>query len=370
MDCDIQVHDLSQQLSTLSSAGQIQVTVNCFTDSPYRSLYKNTKPAEDQARRWRNELFEAERNAKRKDKFNSNRDLNLVKNPSPERPASEIDKSGDQAGDHSMIMLAEWFLFMPKNFETEYLFKLCPKGRHVCVVAREGRTDVYAKSGFLIKSFLSRLPGGGLGQSSMRMYRDETVLDCIMIDNRKKVNQTSSSSESTEVKLIFMVLDLIYFKSTSYDEITFFERCEWMENYHRPNIEAFEHTDPVQFKLVPVYGCDKDTMGSMFSSPPPFEVDGILFYHSCVSYHYGQTPLVGWVKPYMLPDWFPFLKGTLHPIYLAEMPEDYKDIATDIIRHRELTKDYGAPLQEKIEGEVTSPSSSNQPEDVEMADVC
>ncbi|VDL34885.1 unnamed protein product [Hymenolepis diminuta] len=346
---------------------QIQVAVNNHADSPHRSLYKNTWPAEDQARRWRNELFEVERNAKRRDKFNSNRDLNQVKNPWSEKPANKSSKVGRQGRKRSMIMLAEWFLFMPKDFETDYLFKLCPKGRHVCVVAWKGRTDVYARSGTRIESFLSRLPGGGLGQSSVMMHRYETVLDCIMVDNRNKVHQDSASSEFPDGKLIFMVLDLISFKSTSYDDVTFFERCEWLENYHKTNVEAYENTDPAQFKIVPAYACDKDTMKSVFSSPPPFELDGVLFYHSCVYYRCGQTPLVGWVKPYMLPEWFPFLKDSLHPIYVTEMPEDYRDVATDIARHRELTKAYASALQQKRKG-VALPSSSNQTWDVEMSD--
>ncbi|KAM3175500.1 hypothetical protein ACTXT7_008386 [Hymenolepis weldensis] len=272
MDYVDQLNGLSHQLSALSGTDQIQVAVSSHADSPHRSLYKNTMPAEDQARRWRNELFEVERNAKRRDKFNSNRDLNQVKNPWSEKPAYKSGKSGHQGSKRSMVMLAEWFLFMPKDFETDYLFKLCPKGRHVCVVAWKGRTDVFARSGTRIESFLSRLPGGGLSQSSVMMHRYETVLDCIMVDNRNKVHQDSVSSEFPERKLIFMVLDLITFKSTSYDDVTFFERCEWMENYHKTNIEAYEHTDPAQFKIVPAYACDKDTMKSVFSSPPPFEL--------------------------------------------------------------------------------------------------
>lgn len=220
MDYVDQLNGLSHQLSALSGTDQIQVAVNNHADSPHRSLYKNTRPAEDQARRWRNELFEVERNAKRRDKFNSNRDLNQVKNPWSEKSANKSGKSGRQGRKRSMIMLAEWFLFMPKDFETDYLFKLCPKGRHVCVVAWKGRTDVYARSGTRIESFLSRLPGGGLGQSSVMMHRYETVLDCIMVDNRNKVHQDSVSSEFPEGKLIFMVLDLISFKSTSYDDVT------------------------------------------------------------------------------------------------------------------------------------------------------
>ncbi len=32
------------------------------------------------------------------------------------------------------------------------------------------------------------------------------------------------------------------------------------------------------------------------------ELDGILFYHKQTHYTSGSTPLVGWLKPWMLPD--------------------------------------------------------------------
>lgn len=77
------------------------------------------------------------------------------------------------------------------------------------------------------------------------------------------------------------------------------------------------------------------------------QLDGVLFYHSCVSYRRGPTPLVGWLKPYMLPEWFPFLSPCIHSTYLAEMPPDYKDYLTDIERYKEQSKAYAATLKEK-----------------------
>ena len=73
---------------------------------------------------------------------------------------------------------------------------------------------------------LTRLPGGGLGQSSSQMHRYETSLDCIMlgVPSATMTHQaaaiadtsTSKSPLSPNENICFMVLDLISFKSTSY----------------------------------------------------------------------------------------------------------------------------------------------------------
>lgn len=34
----------------------------------------------------------------------------------------------------------------------------------------------------------------------------------------------------------------------------------------------------------------------------PLQVDGLLFYHKQTHYSPGSTPLVGWLRPYMVPD--------------------------------------------------------------------
>ncbi len=40
----------------------------------------------------------------------------------------------------------------------------------------------------------------------------------------------------------------------------------------------------------------------MMTQPFDFELDGLLFYHKQGHYFHGATPLVGWLKPFMLPE--------------------------------------------------------------------
>jgi snurportin-1 len=58
---------------------------------------------------------------------------------------------------------------------------------------------------------------------------------------------------------------------------------------------------------LPNYSCDPKSLDRIFNSDPNFEfdpipLDGILFYHKRVHYLPGVTPLVGWLKGYMLPE--------------------------------------------------------------------
>jgi snurportin-1 len=58
---------------------------------------------------------------------------------------------------------------------------------------------------------------------------------------------------------------------------------------------------------LPNYSCDPKSLHRIFNSDPNFEfdpipLDGILFYHKRVHYLPGVTPLVGWLKGYMLPE--------------------------------------------------------------------
>ncbi|VDQ00754.1 unnamed protein product [Trichobilharzia regenti] len=69
-------------------------------------------------------------------------------------------------------------------------------------------------------------------------------------------------------------------------------------------------------------------MQNAFSSMPSYEVDGVLFYHDDVNYEPGATPLVNWLKPYMLPEWFPNIK--FHSDFMKNMPSDYTDYLNEI----------------------------------------
>lgn len=45
-----------------------------------------------------------------------------------------------------------------------------------------------------------------------------------------------------------------------------------------------------------------ETRTQLFSSRFSLQVDGILFYHKQAHYNPGSTPLVGWLRPYMVSD--------------------------------------------------------------------
>ncbi|VDD80529.1 unnamed protein product [Mesocestoides corti] len=357
MESDEAVDLLSFEFSAVSGVEKVSSSVTDTSACPRILLYKNAGYALDQERRWRAELLNCRRHKHRNDKFDANRELStqLLKSGNPWSTQLRLQEQKKPWNDHfARLMLAEWLLFIPPDFASQYLFKLCPKGRHVYIVASKGQTNVYSRTGLCLATMLTRLPGGGLGQSSSQMHRYQTILDCIMLgvptatmthQSRTSVDQFSTeTSSSLGNNIILKVLDLISFRSTSYAQQRFRERCEWLESFHKEHIEAYEPGDVARFEIIPAYSCDSETMSSVFSSPPPFELDGVLFYHSDVAYRRGPTPLVGWLKPYMLPEWFPSV--TVHPDYLRDMAPDYRDYLTDIERYKEATQKYKASFDE------------------------
>lgn len=52
-------------------------------------------------------------------------------------------------------------------------------------------------------------------------------------------------------------------------------------------------------------------------------MDGLLFYHHEASYTGGRTPLVGWLKPYMVPE---VLNIPVAAEYLLTKPVKYRTL--------------------------------------------
>ena len=55
------------------------------------------------------------------------------------------------------------------------------------------------------------------------------------------------------------------------------------------------------------------------------QLDGLLFYHKETHYTFGDTPLVLWLKPYMLPE---ALGITVPQPYIDLAPPSYMDFAS------------------------------------------
>jgi hypothetical protein len=78
------------------------------------------------------------------------------------------------------------------------------------------------------------------------------------------------------------------------------------------------------FVSLTYHHCDVSTMTNIMATEKLFgqdgpALDGLLFYHSQTHYIPGNTPLVGWLKPHMMPA---VLNVPIAPVYLQKMESD------------------------------------------------
>jgi len=189
----------------------------------------------------------------------------------------------------NQLMLSEWLVEVPVDLEEKWLLILCPEGRRNLVVAANGSTKVFSKSGKQVKSFPSNLPGGNRNQSKGRSSK-YTILDCIY-------------SESNS---IFYILDMMCWDGFQYYDCDTEFRLSWVQQkfIEYQDLRIRSRINPYSFQPLPVYQCTKDSISAALNSPMPFSdhLDGILIYHREVHYQPGKTPLVGWIKGYMVPE--------------------------------------------------------------------
>ena len=72
-----------------------------------------------------------------------------------------------------------------------------------------------------------------------------------------------------------------------------------------PQVKEKSNVNPYMFKMLPSYSCDPEVIKTTLITKltfDPLPLDGLLFY--CKGAHYlpGQTPLVGWLKGFMVPE--------------------------------------------------------------------
>nr|XP_028561861.1 tyrosine-protein phosphatase non-receptor type 9 isoform X2 [Podarcis muralis] len=77
----------------------------------------------------------------------------------------------------NQLMLSEWLIDVPPDLVQEWLLVVCPVGKRALIVASQGSTAAYTKSGFCVNRFPSLLPGGSRHTSATG--KEYTILDCI-----------------------------------------------------------------------------------------------------------------------------------------------------------------------------------------------
>nr|XP_014332487.1 PREDICTED: snurportin-1 isoform X1 [Bos mutus] len=233
----------------------------------------------------------------------------------------------------SQLMLSEWLIDVPSDLGQEWIVVVCPVGKRSLIVASQGLTSAYTKSGYCVNTFPSLLPGGNRRNSTTE--KDYTILDCIY----SEVNQT------------YYVLDVMCWRGHPFYDCQTDFRFYWLHSKLPEEEGLGEKTKRNPFKFVGLknFPCTPESLCKVLSMDFPFEVDGLLFYHKQTHYSPGSTPLVGWLRPYMVSD----VLGVAVPACpLTTKPEYAGYQLQQIIEHKKSKK-------EGIMGKLTPRVSEN-----------
>ncbi|XP_036205524.1 snurportin-1 isoform X1 [Myotis myotis] len=285
------MEELSQALA--SSFSVSQDLNSTAAPHPRLSQYKSKYSSLEQSER-RQQLLERQK-FKRLDYVNHAR--RLAEDDWTGMESEEEDKKYDEEMDidtgkklpkryANQLMLSEWLIDVPSDLGQEWIVVVCPVGKRALIVASRGSTSAYTKSGYCVNKFSSLLPGGNKRNSTTA--KDYTILDCIY----------------SEAKQTYYILDVMCWRGHPFYDCQTDFRFYWMHSKLPEEEGLGENTKLNPFKFVGLknFPCTPESLCKVLSMDFPFEVDGLLFYHKQTHYSPGSTPLVGWLRPYMVSD--------------------------------------------------------------------
>ncbi|XP_055841783.1 snurportin-1 [Episyrphus balteatus] len=247
------------------------------------------------------------------------------------------------------LQLSEWLREKPENINDWFLVP-CPKGQRCMVIACNGYTEMYTKSGRLIDTFQSLLPG------NVGSKNDVTILDCVYVDD----------------KSTFYILDALTFGNQDLINCEAQFRFFWLTSKFVENsYDEISESNPYAFECIRFYDFENTTSVSIGFQQFPLwednspELDGFLFYHKEASYTFGTTPLVGWLFAFMVPEVLDF---SVSPEYMTQKPENYSGYFKYIIDFDEAMakKKYKHRRSGKMDSE--DETSRDQFEDIDCDD--
>ncbi|KAF7270807.1 hypothetical protein GWI33_016249 [Rhynchophorus ferrugineus] len=294
--------------------------------SDFAQLYKNCGKVSKLTQEERRQLLLKEQKEKRhnfvdrlrdfSDVFLESEKIEIVENVDVEE--MDVENNSERKKPRAFqFMKSEWFSEIPDDLEENWLFKLVPEGFRVLVVAKRNNTVVYNKKGRVL-TVKTYLPGGGLDKNS-----GLTVLDCIF-------NKTT--------KTIF-ILDCLHWNTMSLlDSETNF-RFYWLKNKFDEHSKLLETNKPFKFQILEFFPAQRPLIqDKIFDIPHINNVqvlyEGITFYHKEVHYIFNETPLLGWLFSYMLPE---KLGIDIPQENFAKMPNNY-ECMEKYIEHLEKKK--------------------------------
>ena len=187
----------------------------------------------------------------------------------------------------NQLMLSEWMIDVPSDFEDSWLMVVCPVGKRCLVISSKGKTKAYSRTGKFMKHFPSHLPGGC--HKYQDPYNHYCILDCIF----------------HEVLQTFFVLDIMCWRGHPvYDSDTEF-RSFWLHakiSEEQERLSSQTSSNPYKFLPLEHHSCKREAVTQLLSAGWRLEVDGLLFIHKRVHYTTGMSPLAVWLKPHMVPN--------------------------------------------------------------------
>ncbi|CAG5957645.1 unnamed protein product [Menidia menidia] len=266
---------------------------------------------------WTGADSDGEEDMEKQDEGEGQKDVNA------EEEGMEIERRKLPRHYANQLMLSEWLVDVPSELDTDWLMVVCPVGKRSLIVASKGSTAAYTKSGYCVNRFPSLLPGGNRHNSAMG--KDYTILDCIY----------------SEVNRTFYILDVMCWRGHPvYDCPTEF-RFFWLQSkvQETDGLSEIAKRNPVgiriarplfyprmhhfQFVSLQSSDCTAESIRNALAAEYSFSVDGLLFYHRQTHYTPGTTPLVGWLRPYMVTD-----------ILGVEIPEGHLTAKPDYAGHQ------------------------------------
>lgn len=207
----------------------------------------------------------------------------------------------------NQLMLSEWLEQVPEDLAEKWCMVAVPVGQRSLVVASGGMAYQYSKAGRFQCGFPSALP----------TTRDVSLLDCIYLPSERR----------------FVILDMMVWNGFVYYECDTDFRFVWAQTKvdENPAIRRRSEDNPYPFDTLPRYACDPASLeralepeqlpfGSVPGEITVGHLDGLLFYHREAHYLPGTTPLVGWLKGYMVPE---VLGVKVAPEIMANKPLNY-----------------------------------------------
>ncbi|CAG4979199.1 unnamed protein product [Parnassius apollo] len=213
---------------------------------------------------------------------------------------------------NNVLMLSEWLIEKPEDFNENWYVVPCPTGVRVLVVADNGITKFFTKNGRFLMECRTALPGGNPTNINQRRG-SFCVLDGFYVEKNNTM----------------YVLDLLAWNSQPMTDGETEFRQYWLKTQLQElgDLYKVSKKNKVIFQLLPMVSCSTESFNNFMMKYPQFEsnfppLDGLLFYHKMAHYVAGETPLVGWLFPYMVKE----VLGsnvTVNSIYELQTPSDY-----------------------------------------------